>query len=85
MKIIKKYRFFLFILISLVFCALLSAISDVVSTFIVFFKINRFIFSWGELLSNIVDRTPVPGIILGLGLWLKTKLQERGNRGKITK
>ncbi|URQ62210.1 hypothetical protein LQ939_08170 [Pantoea alhagi] len=85
MKIIKKYRLIFLILVSFVFCTLLSVISDVIATLIVFFKINRFIFSWNELLFNVVDRTPVPGVILGVGLWIKNKLQERENKDKTTK
>lgn len=81
MKVSKKYRYVFFIVVGLVFCALLSAISDVIAILIVFFKIDRFIFSWSELLSNIINRAPVPGILLGSGLWLKNKLQERDNRG----
>lgn len=85
MKITKKYRYIFFIVVSLVFCAFLSAISDVIATLIVYFKIHIFIFSWSELLTNIINRAPVPGILLGSGLWLKNKLQERDNRGGNTK
>ncbi|GAB2945708.1 hypothetical protein [Hafnia psychrotolerans] len=83
MKLTKDYYLFFLVVISILFCAFISVVSDVLAVVIVFFKIDRFIFSWYYLLFNAIERAPVPGVILGIGLWLKMKLCERSNRKKL--
>lgn len=82
MKMTKYYYLFFLVVISTFFCAFLSVVSDVLAVVIVFIKIDRFTFSWYDLLFNVMERTPVPGVILGVGLWLKMKVCERGGRKK---
>lgn len=43
---------------------------------IIYFKINTFDFNWSEALPDAFRVGGVGGTILGLGLWIKAKLQE---------
>ncbi|WP_252344129.1 hypothetical protein, partial [Escherichia coli] len=65
----------LFLCIGLMFATVVMAY--LLASVIVYFKINTFDFNWSEALPDAFRVGGVGGTILGLGLWIKAKLQER--------
>ena len=80
----------IFLLVKLIFiCMILFFFFDVasvlLSTFLVFFKTNVFLCDWENIFSSFFSTGYVGGIILGTGLWVKAKLQERKNKKEADK
>ncbi|EFA6166922.1 hypothetical protein [Escherichia coli] len=72
---IKDLVKFIFLCIGLMFATVVMAY--LLASVIVYFKINTFDFNWSEALPDAFRVGGVGGTILGLGLWIKAKLQER--------
>lgn len=72
---IKDLVKLIFLCIGLMFAIVVMAY--LLALVIVYFKINTFDFNWSEALSDAFRVGGVGGTILGLGLWIKAKLQER--------
>ncbi|HAM2834754.1 TPA: hypothetical protein IBF58_004697 [Escherichia coli] len=72
---IKDLVKLIFLCIGLMFATVVMAY--LLASVIVYFKINTFDFNWSEALPDAFRVGGVGGIILGLGLWIKAKLQER--------
>ncbi|EKJ4540546.1 hypothetical protein PG549_004439 [Escherichia coli] len=72
---IKDLVKLIFLCIGLMFATVVMAY--LLASVIVCFKINTFDFNWSEALPDAFRVGGVGGTILGLGLWIKAKLQER--------
>ncbi|EFD1374814.1 hypothetical protein QPL32_04210 [Escherichia coli] len=72
---IKDLVKLIFLCIGLMFATVVMAY--LLASVIVYFKINTFDFNWSEALPDAFRVGGVDGTILGLGLWIKAKLQER--------
>ncbi|BEC90060.1 hypothetical protein VEE61_31400 [Escherichia coli] len=72
---IKDLVKLIFLCIGLMFATVVM--SYLLASVIVYFKINTFDFNWSEALPDAFRVGGVGGTILGLGLWIKAKLQER--------
>ena len=72
---IKDLVKLIFLCIGLKFATVVMAY--LLASVIVYFKINTFDFNWSEALPDAFRVGGVGGTILGLGLWIKAKLQER--------
>ncbi len=72
---IKNLVKLIFLCIGLMFATVVMAY--LLASVIVYFKINTFDFNWSEALPDAFRVGGVSGTILGLGLWIKAKLQER--------
>ena len=72
---IKDLVKLIFLCIGLMFATVVMAY--LLASVIVYFKINTFDFNWSEAHPDAVRVGGVGGTILGLGLWIKAKLQER--------
>ena len=72
---IKDLVKLIFLCIGLMFATVVMAY--LLASVIVYFKINTFDFNWSEALPDAFKVGGVGGTILGLGLWIKAKLQER--------
>ncbi|HIG8569834.1 TPA: hypothetical protein ACYEK7_004721 [Escherichia coli] len=72
---IKDLVKLIFLCIGLMFATV--AMAYLLASVIVYFKINTFDFNWSEALPDAFRVGGVGGTILGLGLWIKAKLQER--------
>lgn len=71
---IKDLVKLIFLCIGLMFATVVMAY--LLASVIVYFKINTFNFNWSEALPDAFRVGGVGGTILGLGLWIKAKLQE---------
>ncbi|MEQ9860178.1 hypothetical protein OI450_09185 [Pectobacterium cacticida] len=65
----------LFLCVSILFVAVV--IAYLLASVIVYFKIDIFYFDWKEAFSDAFRKGIVGGLILGFGIWIKAKLQER--------
>lgn len=72
---IKDLVKLIFLCIGLMFTTVVMAY--LLASVIIYFKINTFDFNWSEALPDAFRVGGVGGTILGLGLWIKAKLQER--------
>lgn len=72
---IKDLVKLIFLCIGLMFATVVMAY--LLASVIISFKINTFDFNWSEALPDAFRVGGVGGTILGLGLWIKAKLQER--------
>ncbi|WP_078206192.1 hypothetical protein [Escherichia coli] len=72
---IKDLVKLIFLCIGLMFATVVMAY--LLAAVIIYFKINTFDFNWSEALPDAFRVGGVGGTILGLGLWIKAKLQER--------
>lgn len=72
---IKDLVKLIFLCIGLMFATVVMAY--LLASVIFYFKINTFDFNWSEALPDAFRVGGVGGTILGLGLWIKAKLQER--------
>lgn len=72
---IKDLVKLIFLCIGLMFATVVMAY--LLASVIVYFKINTFDFNWSEAPPDAFRVGGVGGTILGLGLWIKAKLQER--------
>ena len=72
---IKDLVKLIFLCIGLMFATVVMAY--LLASVIVYFKINTFDFNWSEALPDGFRVGGVGWTILGLGLWIKAKLQER--------
>lgn len=52
-------------------------IASFLGSLLVFFKIGFFKFNWGETILISLKKGGGIGLVLGLGLWIKARLQER--------
>lgn len=64
--------------ISILYVAVVLAY--LLASVIVYFKIDIFDFDWKEAFSDAFRKGIVGGLILGFGIWIKAKLQERKNK-----
>lgn len=74
---IKDLVKLVFLCISLLMVAVI--IGYLLASVIVYLKINVFDFNWKEALVEAFRKGIVGGGILGFGIWIKAKLQERKN------
>lgn len=51
----------------------------------VYFKVASFLFDWEETILFSLKKGLVIGLTLGIGLWIKAKLQERKARKESAK
>lgn len=80
MKIFKKvgtaWLFFLLFYCSFLISTVLFICQLGVSTFF-YFSDGQFLFLWREAFHIALQKGCIAGFILGIGLWIKAKLQER--------
>lgn len=57
----------------------LVIIGNLIGSFIVYFKLGYFLVEWKEVIITSFRRSFLPGIILGIGIWFKSKFQEKKN------
>ncbi|AUX71161.1 hypothetical protein CPI84_00635 [Erwinia pyrifoliae] len=74
-----------FLLIKLMFmCLILFLFFDIISVLlassIIYFKKGFFPFSWDDVFSSYFESGYIGGLILGLGLWIKTCLREHKDK-----
>ncbi|ATA22518.1 hypothetical protein AWC35_18260 [Gibbsiella quercinecans] len=60
-------------------------ISVLLASVIIYFKKGFFPFSWMDVFSSFFESGYIGGLILGVGLWIKAKLQERKVRKESAK
>lgn len=77
-------------LIKLIFiCAsvfiIITMFGYLMASILVYFKVGSFIFIWEEVFFNSLRKGASVGTVLGIGLWLKSKLQERKDRKESAK
>ncbi|HHS9596698.1 hypothetical protein [Raoultella planticola] len=65
------------------FCICFTA--SVLGSLLVFFKVGYFEFNWKETILLSLKKGGVIGFTLGLGLWVKARLQDRKDNKKISK
>lgn len=65
------------IILSNIFMIFLDIFGNALALVVVYFKIGIFIFNWDDFLYGSLDKALAGGTVLGIGLWLKHKLQER--------
>ncbi|MCT4713945.1 hypothetical protein MUA01_02920 [Enterobacteriaceae bacterium H18W14] len=80
-----KNNFFLLgklVVIGMVLFLFFDAISVLLATFLVYFKTESFLFNWKDIFTSFFRTGYLGGFILGVGLWIKVKLQERKDKEK---
>lgn len=77
MKKINLWDLIKLIILSNIFMIFLDVFGNVVVLVMVYFKIGVFIFDLDDFLYGSLDKALAGGTVLGIGLWLKHKLQER--------
>ncbi|TNV09783.1 hypothetical protein FH968_23215 [Buttiauxella sp. B2] len=78
----KKNDLYQLVVIVVLCCALflcLDAISILLASLIVYFKVGVFSFEWENIITSFFTTGYVGGIVLGLGIWIKSMLQNRKN------
>ncbi|MEN4913472.1 hypothetical protein [Erwinia amylovora] len=77
----------LFILVFYCICILCCAvvIGYLIASIIVYFKIGIFNIDWAIVLPDSLKKGVIGGAILGFGIWIKGKLEERRINKKPTK
>lgn len=55
------------------------------ATIFVYFKVGFFMFDWKETILLSLKKGSVIGLTLGVGLWIKARLQERKNKKNSVK
>lgn len=65
-------------------CLVLFLIADAVSvllaSLIVYAKKDYFLFNWRDVFSSFLESGYIGGLILGVGLWIRSYLQERKDK-----
>ncbi|VUC74107.1 hypothetical protein [Raoultella terrigena] len=64
----------IFICVSIMYVAVVLAY--LIASVIVYIRIDVFDFDWKEASTDALSKGVLGGIVLGLGIWLKAKLQE---------
>lgn len=77
MKKINIWDLIKLIILSNIFMIFLDIFGNALLLIMVYFKIGVFIFNWDDFLYGSLDKALAGGTVLGIGLWLKYKLQER--------
>lgn len=77
MKKINLWDLIKLIILSNIFMIFLDVFGNAVVLVMVYFKIGVFIFDLDDFLYGSLDKALAGGTVLGIGLWLKHKLQER--------
>ncbi|MFC0226175.1 hypothetical protein [Serratia aquatilis] len=74
----------LFLLIFYCVCILCFAVvlGYVIAAVIVYFKIGIFNLNWEIIIPETVRKGGIGGVILGFGIWIKGKLNERKNKNQ---
>lgn len=62
-----------------------DAISVLLAIFLVYFKTEFFVFNWKDIFTSFFRAGYLGGVILGIGLWIKSKLQERKDKKTFVK
>lgn len=75
--ILTLYCFILFVFIFI--------LADLAAALIVFSKINKFMFIWKDAIEGSLDKGSTYGVLTGIGLWIKAKLQEYQEKKKSPK
>ncbi len=60
-------------------------IASFIGSTLVFFKLGIFNFDWKEAIFISIKKGAIIGFTLGVGLWIKVRLQERKNRKESAK
>ncbi|TNV14017.1 hypothetical protein FH968_20720 [Buttiauxella sp. B2] len=68
----------IFSCVSILYVAIVFAY--LMASVIVYFKIDIFEFDWKEAFADAFRKGITGGLILGFGIWIKAKLQERKNK-----
>ncbi|WP_416260658.1 hypothetical protein [Gibbsiella quercinecans] len=80
---------FLLLIKLMLMCMILFLFFDFISVLlasvIIYFKKGFFPFSWMGVFSSFFESGYIGGLILGVGLWIKAKLQERKVRKESAK
>ncbi|MDU4291661.1 hypothetical protein [Mixta calida] len=88
MKTFKKvgiaWLFFLLFYCSFLIATVLFLCQLGVSA-VFYFRDGQFLFSWEDALNIALKKGSVAGFILGIGLWIKAKLQERKDKKGLPK
>ena len=77
MKKINLWELIKFIILSNIFMIFLDVFGNALVLVVVYFKTGIFIFDLDDFLYGSLDKALAGGTVLGIGLWLKHKLQER--------
>lgn len=77
MKKINLWDLIKLIILSNIFMIFLDVFGNAMVLVMVYFKIGVFIFDLDDFLYGSLDKALAGGTVLGIGLWLKHKLQER--------
>jgi len=77
MKKINLWDLIKLIILSNIFMIFLDVFGNAMVLVMVYFKIGVFIFNLDDFLYGSLDKALAGGTVLGIGLWLKHKLQER--------
>jgi hypothetical protein len=80
---IKDMVKLIFSCVSILYVAVVLAY--LMASIIVYFKMDIFDFDWKEVFSDALRKGIVGGLILGFGIWIKAKLQERKNKKEADK
>ena len=68
----------IFYCICILFCAVV--LGYLTSSIIILFKIGTFNFDWKIVFPIALKKGCAGGLVLGLGIWIKAKLQERRDK-----
>ncbi|WP_187498809.1 hypothetical protein [Erwinia aphidicola] len=60
-------------------------VASFIGSVLIYFKIGSFIFDWKETIFVSVKKGLIIGLTLGIGLWIKARLQERKDRKESAK
>jgi len=91
MKEIKRmlknnfFLFFKFVFLCMLLFFVFDAISVLLASLIVYFKADFFQFNWKDIFISFFRAGYVGGVIAGIGLYIKVKLQERKKRDMCVK
>lgn len=77
MKKINLWDLIRLIILSNIFMIFLDVFGNALVLVMVYFKTGIFIFDLDDFLYGSLDKALAGGTVLGIGLWLKHKLQER--------
>lgn len=77
-------------LVKLIFSCVIILYTAIISAYllasiIIYFKMDVFYFDWKEAFFDAFRKGIVGGSILGFGIWIKAKLQERKNKKESDK
>lgn len=73
----KLNQLLIFVACNILIFFLLVFLGRLLATIFVYLKIGSFVINWKETILLSLKKGAVIGLALGLGLWIKARLQER--------